>query len=164
MPRNAPKEVIEHRITLGDFERKRLDELTSAYNRDKWLENIPQVGLGVGLLGIGAGIAGGAYIIGKVMSEHWGILNDVFGGNPDGTFWRAPEQSIGDMLLFGSKSVETNRDYNEDGVVGDAYRDPDNPNRRINPFYGIPVVAPLFGLGMGIGEKTADKFVGLVND
>jgi hypothetical protein len=41
MPRKAPKEVIEHRITLGDFERKQLVEAVDAYRRDKFAENVP---------------------------------------------------------------------------------------------------------------------------
>tara|TARA_R110000824_G_scaffold363021_1_gene551063 strand:+ start:221 stop:772 length:552 start_codon:yes stop_codon:yes gene_type:complete len=46
MPRKAPKEVIEHRITLGDFERKQLVEAVESYRKDKMLENIPNIMLG----------------------------------------------------------------------------------------------------------------------
>jgi hypothetical protein len=56
MPRKAPKEVKEHRITLGDYERAKLDKLIEAYNRDKYLENIPNMMLGVAGLGIAATI------------------------------------------------------------------------------------------------------------
>lgn len=31
MPRKAPKEIIEHRITLGNYERERIDELLTSY-------------------------------------------------------------------------------------------------------------------------------------
>jgi hypothetical protein len=31
MPRKAPKEIIEHRITLGNYERDRIDELLTSY-------------------------------------------------------------------------------------------------------------------------------------
>jgi len=41
MPRKAPSNVEEVRITLGDFERRQLVEAVDAYNRDKWLENVP---------------------------------------------------------------------------------------------------------------------------
>lgn len=56
MPRKAPKDVTEHRITLGDYERDRLNKLIEAYNRDKYLENIPNMMLGVAGLGIAATI------------------------------------------------------------------------------------------------------------
>jgi len=59
MPRLAPQfngnggpAVIEHRITLGTYERRELKKVVKAYNRDKWLENIPQM-IGLGLLGGG---------------------------------------------------------------------------------------------------------------
>ena len=31
MPRKAPKDIIEHRITLGNYERERIDELLTTY-------------------------------------------------------------------------------------------------------------------------------------
>ena len=31
MPRKAPKDIIEHRITLGNYERERLDEILTTY-------------------------------------------------------------------------------------------------------------------------------------
>ena len=52
MPRKAPKEVIEHRITLGDFERKQLTEFVDSYQKDKILENVPNLMLGTAALGI----------------------------------------------------------------------------------------------------------------
>jgi len=57
MPRKAPKEVIEHRITLGDFERKQLTEFVDSYQKDKILENVPNLMLGTAALGI-ATVAG----------------------------------------------------------------------------------------------------------
>lgn len=54
MPRKAPKEVVEHRITLGDFERKQLTEFVDSYQRDKILENVPNMMLGTAALGIAA--------------------------------------------------------------------------------------------------------------
>jgi hypothetical protein len=61
MPRKAPTDVIEHRISLGEYERKRLDEFASAYNRDKWLENIPELLQGTGVVLVGGGLVWGAY-------------------------------------------------------------------------------------------------------
>jgi len=54
LPRKAPKDVIEHRVTFGDYERAKLDTLVDAYNRDKYLENIPSMMLGVAGLGAAA--------------------------------------------------------------------------------------------------------------
>ena len=63
MPRKAPKEVVEHRITLGDYERKELKEAVDAYNRDKWLENVPYMMIGIGAVGAAAGIGLAAYAL-----------------------------------------------------------------------------------------------------
>jgi len=60
MPRKSPGSdngVTEHRITLGNFERKQLTEAVDAYNRDKWLENVPYMIISVGAIGF-AGAAG----------------------------------------------------------------------------------------------------------
>jgi len=57
MPRKAPKEVVEHRITLGDFERKQLVQMIDAYQVDKVAENVPNYILGVAAVGA-AGAAG----------------------------------------------------------------------------------------------------------
>ena len=61
MPRKAPKEVIEHRITLGDFERKQLVEAIDSYRRDKIAENIPNYFLGVAGIGVAGAVGLAAY-------------------------------------------------------------------------------------------------------
>jgi len=63
MPRKAPSQVIEHRISLSDFERRELKQAITAYNRDKWLENINPftVLTGVGAVGVAAGTCVAAY-------------------------------------------------------------------------------------------------------
>lgn len=61
MPRKAPKEVIEHRITLGDFERKQLVEAIDSYRKDKIAENIPNYFLGVAGVGAAGAIGLAAY-------------------------------------------------------------------------------------------------------
>jgi len=66
LPRKAPKEVIEHRITFGDFERKELRDAINAYQGDKIAENIPNYILG------GAGlIAGGAAALAAYALWRW---------------------------------------------------------------------------------------------
>lgn len=51
MPRKAPSNVEEVRLTLGDYERRQLTEAVDAYNRDKWLENVPYLMIGTAALG-----------------------------------------------------------------------------------------------------------------
>ena len=63
MPRKAPKEVIEHRLTLGDYERTQLVNVVNAYNRDKWLENVPNLISGIGVLGIAGSLGIAAYAL-----------------------------------------------------------------------------------------------------
>ena len=63
MPRNAPTDVTEHRITLGDFERKQLTETVNAYNRDKWLENVPYMVISVGAIGGATALGIAAYAL-----------------------------------------------------------------------------------------------------
>jgi len=63
MPRKAPKEVIEHRITLGDFERKELKDLINSYQQDKVLENVPNIMLGTA----GLVVAGTAACVGYAL-------------------------------------------------------------------------------------------------
>tara|TARA_R100001594_G_scaffold150183_1_gene210430 strand:- start:3759 stop:4328 length:570 start_codon:yes stop_codon:yes gene_type:complete len=54
IPRKAPKEVVEHRITLGDYERKQLTEFIDSYQKDKVVENVPNLMIGTAALGITA--------------------------------------------------------------------------------------------------------------
>ena len=63
MPRKAPSDVTEHRITLGDFERKQLTEAVNAYNRDKWLENVPYMVISVGAIGGATALGIAAYAL-----------------------------------------------------------------------------------------------------
>lgn len=53
IPRKAPKEVIEHRITLGDYERKELKETLDAYQ----LNHNLRTGLIAGGIGLVAYVA-----------------------------------------------------------------------------------------------------------
>jgi len=75
MPRKAPKEVIEHRITFGDYERNELRQAINAYQGDKIAENIPNYILG------GAGlIAAGALGLAAYSFWRWcdlGLLKDI---------------------------------------------------------------------------------------
>lgn len=84
MPRKAPKEVIEHRITLGDYERKELKQAIDSYQQDKVLENVPNIMLGAaGVVAAGAaGLVGYAlyYWLDSVPSitDVWQSFKDRF--------------------------------------------------------------------------------------
>jgi len=54
-PRRCPSEVITQRIELGTAERQQVKKIATAYKADKFLENIPNIMLGVA--GVGAAVA-----------------------------------------------------------------------------------------------------------
>ena len=54
MPRKAPKEVIEHRITLGDYERKEIKETLDSISYRNYLAPLQSPVVSVALLGGGA--------------------------------------------------------------------------------------------------------------
>jgi len=57
MPRKAPKEVIEHRITFGDYERKELKETLDSMSYRNYLAPLQSPVVSVALLGGGAYLA-----------------------------------------------------------------------------------------------------------
>lgn len=82
MPRKAPKEVVEHRITFGDFERKELKDAINAYQNDKIAENIPNYILGGAGLVASGGIALAAYALWK-----WLDIGDILDTISKATAW-----------------------------------------------------------------------------
>jgi hypothetical protein len=78
MPRKAPKEVIEHRITFGDYERKRLNELQNSISFAQYASPLRSPVVAVGLAG-GLGYLGLAWWL-----EWWPF--DSEGWNP----WEQP--------------------------------------------------------------------------
>ena len=62
IPRKAPKEVIEHRITFGDYERQRLDELQDSIAFKNYASPLQSNVLSIALAGA-AGYFGLAYIM-----------------------------------------------------------------------------------------------------
>lgn len=67
MPRKAPSSVEEVRLTLGDYERRQLSEAVDAYNRDKWLENVPYMIISGAAVGIGAAGIIAAFALSKFL-------------------------------------------------------------------------------------------------
>lgn len=60
MPRKAPKDVIEHRITFGDYERKLFNQSLDSYTFKNYAAPLQSPVVAVGLLG-GAGYLALAY-------------------------------------------------------------------------------------------------------
>ena len=63
VPRKAPKEVIEHRITFGDFERKELRDVIKSYQQDKILENVPNIMMGTAGVVVAGTVAAVGYAL-----------------------------------------------------------------------------------------------------
>lgn len=60
MPRKPPSQVIEHRLSLSDFERRELKQVIDSYQKNKALENAPKLMLGgaaVGAVALAAYVA-----------------------------------------------------------------------------------------------------------
>lgn len=74
MPRKAPSQVIEHRISMSDYERAQLKEVVAAYNRDKWLENVPNIlsASAVAIASVGAVYVG--YQLYDTLRQHWDTI------------------------------------------------------------------------------------------
>ena len=104
MPRLAPQlngqpACVEHRISFGTYERKQIAEAVDAYRRDKVLENIPNIILGVGGLVAGVGVVGIGYGVYKVAEGifAWAdSVNDFFKPpvwvNTDEPVWSEPNR------------------------------------------------------------------------
>lgn len=142
MPRNAPDEVKEHRLTLGSFERGVLTPMLKAQARQ---DNIKTASNAItGLLAAGA-IAG----VGFLGVQAWLKINDL---KEDAKEMGEKLKDGASTVVFGPKSVKTNKPPS--GGPMDIYRDPNDPMKRKNPWHGVPFVGSAFGLGMWIGEKT----------
>ena len=80
MPRKPPTDVTEHRITLGDFERKQLTQAIDSYQADKILENTTNIviaGAAVGAVAVGAYVAYNLY---NIIPDLFETDNDQQGG------------------------------------------------------------------------------------
>jgi hypothetical protein len=129
MPRNAPDKVTEHRLTLGTFERSQIEPLLVEMRQAAKGAKVATWSAAIGAVAMPLAIAsvGGAVALGLV------------GFGLDGNLDR---QSIRDVIL-GTPSVRRTR---KDGTEQEIE----------NPFFGFPIIGPLFGTGMRIGEKTAE--------
>ena len=70
MPRKAPTQVIEHRMSLSNFERQQLEEMIDAYRKAKFAENIPNYMLGIAGIAVGGGALFAAHAL-------WVFVNNL---------------------------------------------------------------------------------------
>lgn len=132
MPRAKTTDVIEHRITLGDFERKEFKEYLDIRDNAQKIDNVIDAGKGILF-------AGSAFAIGYIgylaLVEIFEIVDKVTPKVKDGIYGKP---------TYPTKDVPANE---EDWVN----RDP-NTGERINPMNPVPIAGGLVGLGMQIGE------------
>lgn len=129
LPRSAPDQVREHRLTLGTYERNQVEPILAEVRQAARGAKVATWSAAIGAVAMPLAIAsvGGALALGMV------------GFGLDGNLDR---QAIRDVIL-GTPSVRrTKADGTEQEIE--------------NPFFGFPIIGPLFGTGMRIGEKTAE--------
>ncbi len=135
MPRKAPTEVIEHRITFGDYERKEIKEALDINDKQKTVDTVVKGGTAVL---VGGTIIGAEYITYLGLQGIFGFMDIV----------TDPLKEI----IFGKETYETSSEppANPDDWVN---RDPET-GERINPVHNVPVMGGLVGLGIKAGEAV----------
>jgi len=150
VPRKAPNlngGVIEHRLTLGDFERREakqaLEVILKRQNQQRYIEGGKAVLIGGSILTVGYLGFLGLGVIGQGLGAAEEIVQEV--------------RDKASEIIFGKPTYPTaNIPDNPEDWVG---RDPDT-GERINPVSNIPVMGGLVGLGMQIGQSTWDAGLG----
>jgi len=147
LPRKAPSQVIEHRLTLGDFERREtkqaLEVILKRQNQQRYIEGGKAVIIGGSILTVGYLGFLGLGVIGAGLGAAEDLIQEV--------------RDKAKEIIFGKTTYETeNIPSNPDDWVG---RDPDT-GERINPLnYGategkFPVFSSLVGVGISWGETS----------
>jgi len=160
LPRKAPKEVVEHRITFGDFERKELRDAINAYQGDKIAENIPNY-----ILGAAGLVAGGAAALAAYALWRWLDLGAITDFIEDGwntvkgaTLDFASDIGIGpnfkERVMLDLSQMET-----EEEII--AYITPliakvDKDIARLQEYDAITQESPL-GNGLKYGESMIEN-------
>ncbi len=109
MPRKAPNEVIEHRITFGDFERKEFKETLDQFDKFKRTQQIQQMITN----GVYVAAAGGIAWVGY---NTWMLVSDIYNGDAvgknqtGGYLWDTLKFRMGAMSMEEyQKSVEARK-------------------------------------------------------
>ncbi len=132
MPRAKTTEVIEHRITFGDLERKELKETLDLMDKDRKFNIYAKAAVGTGAVVAAAGIGYLGYI---ALQGIYGFVDVVS---------EPVKNAIYGKETYPTKNVPSNpQDY--------VNRDPDT-GERINPVHEVPIMGGLVGLGIQMGE------------
>lgn len=147
MARRKVDKTIEHRITLGDLERREFKQSMDAYQRNMNISAGINGGRAILYTGAAAGIGIVGYLAVKLyanFTQDGSTLNEYWDN-----FWNG---------LNGTKT-ETNPETGEEETVPNTVQSPsgrtfdDNTTGEIsNPAAGIPVIGGLFYTGMKIGQ------------
>ena len=127
MPRAAPAQVVEQRITLGTYERNKLARLERLARVNAATQGLNRVLMPMAVAF--SSTAGALALVGLGL-----------GSNLD-------KERILDVIIGTPSIKRTRADGSEQEIA--------------NLFYGVPVLGPLFGTGMRIGEKSAEATTNL---
>jgi len=142
MPRSKCTQTIEHRLTLGTYERAELKKVVKAEKVKDYAEAANQILLPLGVVAVAAGIGIAGRYIGQGLSELEIWPSFEFGDTrEDGTKMTLSE------LIIGKKEYTFNT---SDGGTK-TFR---------NYGYPIPVVGVISGAMINLGEATADAIFG----
>lgn len=171
MPRKAPgpdNGVTEHRITLGDFERRELTQFINAYNRDKWLENVPYMMIGTAAIGVATAVGFVGYALYYWLDSVPSIKDIIDEINP---IKRADD--FGDILMTGlNKKVNANlANYSLEELAEMRQADFDALDRlevKANQYassdsiiiknFGLKMISQLPAQRKKVADAWADKF------
>jgi hypothetical protein len=129
IPRKAPNDVTEHRVTLGNYERQQLKEVIDASQANAYLSNVPNIMLGVAGVGVAAGVGIAAYALWRyvglgsitdkmrdtVSGFTEGVIfgvDDIFGGNAQEglanieNMYAKQQQASKDKMIFRMEQLQ----------------------------------------------------------
>ncbi|MGB0726281.1 MAG: hypothetical protein ACPGQO_05795 [Candidatus Poseidoniaceae archaeon] len=130
MPRTAPDTTTEHRVTLGTFERERLEAMVKAANRDRTLEAVAQLAGPVAAVGA-------AYVVYQGMvgwgegrnriAEWWQNITSPSTGPTTADVANAAPGVVDTALtlVFGPLGYTGGGTFSDGSRIGDFWRKPD---------------------------------------
>ncbi|PXY72582.1 MAG: hypothetical protein CXX80_09520 [Methanobacteriota archaeon] len=133
MPRTRPSQTVEHRVTLGGWERAEVNK----YLAPRWVNSLTPLAMPIALVGL----AGAVALAGKYIGE--GLASVM----PDG--------EIGETREDGTRMAWWEVFIGKDEYT---FTNEDGTTRTYNNFaYGVPLFGPLFGGGINLAEAVRDR-------
>jgi hypothetical protein len=140
MPRSKCNQTIEHRLTLGTYERTELKKAVKAEKVKDYAQAAAMFTPIIGMAAMGAGVAFAGYCIAEAIA---GLCTDGI-----------PAMEFGDELDDGSKVTlgeiflgrREHAFNNADGTTT-TYK---------NHFAGIPLLGPTVSMGINLGRATTN--------